>query len=276
MKALETENMIIYKVTNQVNGKVYIGQTQKTFNKRYCGKGVGVERIANSPKVNLHLASSIRKYGAENFIVEIIDRGLTVAELNEKEKFWIEHYDSTNNNKGYNVQFGGDNHSVSEERRTQNQIEKDIRRQLQLFIGLCEIKRMIEESNEEQLGHREIKTMIAQINPLIPTTAKAELKRIVRQVSERILILNQGQPFATEWCSWLNALISDRAELLKKEFVNNEIEEVASYCMRLLEKRQPHSRKKQSPSKFKEQAQRYYQKADGVQERVNKEMKNSE
>ena len=215
MKALETENMIIYKVTNQVNGKVYIGQTQKTFNKRYCGKGVGVERIANSPKVNLHLASSIRKYGAENFVVEIIDRGLTVAELNEKEKFWIEHYDSTNNNKGYNVQFGGDNHSVSEERRTQNQIEKDIRRQLQLFIGLCEIKRMIEESNEEQLGHREIKTMIAQINPLIPTTAKAELKRIVRQVSERILILNQGQPFATEWCSWLNALISDRAESLK-------------------------------------------------------------
>ena len=38
---------VIYKITNKVNNKVYIGQTTRCFNKRYDSKGVGVERVYN-------------------------------------------------------------------------------------------------------------------------------------------------------------------------------------------------------------------------------------
>lgn len=41
---------IIYKITNKVNNRVYIGQTTKDFNKRYNRKGIGVERVIENTK----------------------------------------------------------------------------------------------------------------------------------------------------------------------------------------------------------------------------------
>jgi rubrerythrin len=113
--AFNQETMIVYKITNLINNKVYIGQTVRTFNLRYRGRGVGAERVLNmlsadsSKHINEHLYNSMMKYGVENFKVEIICKCKDTDELNEKEKYYIELYDSTNWNKGYNVQVGGDN-----------------------------------------------------------------------------------------------------------------------------------------------------------------------
>lgn len=92
--------MIIYKVTNRINNKVYIGQTVKSLSQRWkqhCAPSSGCTALHNA----------IAKYGAENFTVEQIDVACSREELDEKEKYWIAHYDSFVP-RGYNLSEGGD------------------------------------------------------------------------------------------------------------------------------------------------------------------------
>ena len=91
--------MIIYKVTNRINGKVYIGQTKQSMQKRWSN-----HCCKNSHCSILH--SAIKKYGAENFTVEQIDVACTKDELDKKEIFWIGKYNSVAPN-GYNISTGG-------------------------------------------------------------------------------------------------------------------------------------------------------------------------
>lgn len=115
---------VIYKITNKVNGKVYIGQTinKRGFNGRYNNYGKGVTRVYNYYKfnkehnrfVNNHLANAINKYGVNSFdVIEIFDVAFSKEELDIKEKCWINIYDSTKN--GYNNREGGSNGRFSEE-----------------------------------------------------------------------------------------------------------------------------------------------------------------
>lgn len=117
---------VIYKITNRVNGKVYIGQTVKGFKKRYHYKGNGIEKVyryykgrkSNGDYINEYLVNSIEKYGFENFeVCEIYDVAFSEKELNCKEKLYIELYKSDNRNFGYNHQKGGYDHSINEETR---------------------------------------------------------------------------------------------------------------------------------------------------------------
>lgn len=115
---------VIYKITNLVNGKVYIGQTSSKngFNSRYCAKGKGIERFYNynlgrknrGIGYNYYLQNSIEKYGFKSFKVdEIIDYAFSKEELNIKEKIYINIYDCVNN--GYNQTFGGSDYVASDE-----------------------------------------------------------------------------------------------------------------------------------------------------------------
>jgi group I intron endonuclease len=88
--------MDIYKITNLVNNKVYIGQSvrgvQQRFNRHI--------NDAMTDRLDTHFARAIRKYGPKNFIVEVIDTAETQDELNRKEQYWIREYDSIRH--GYN------------------------------------------------------------------------------------------------------------------------------------------------------------------------------
>ena len=85
----------IYKTTNLINGKIYIGKREKPyFDNSYYGSGK-------------HLKNSINYYGVENFKCEIVEWCKTKYELYEREKFWIAHYNSLDVNIGYNITKGG-------------------------------------------------------------------------------------------------------------------------------------------------------------------------
>lgn len=88
--------MKIYKITNTVNGKVYIGQTTRPIQQRFR------RHINDAINCNLdtHFARAIRKYGPSEFIVEEIDSANSQEELNKKEQHWIAEYNSTK--CGYN------------------------------------------------------------------------------------------------------------------------------------------------------------------------------
>jgi uncharacterized protein (UPF0297 family) len=81
--------MIIYKTTNTINNKIYIGQ-DKNNDPTYLGSG------------NL-IKKAIKKYGKEKFIKEILYICNTIEELNEKERFYINEYNSINKEIGYNI-----------------------------------------------------------------------------------------------------------------------------------------------------------------------------
>lgn len=86
--------MIIYKTTNLINNKIYIGQHNGTKSS-YVGSG----------KI---LKYAINKYGRENFIKEIIIEGIfTQLELDSLERYYIKFYNSNNNEIGYNITLGG-------------------------------------------------------------------------------------------------------------------------------------------------------------------------
>lgn len=96
--------MFIYKITNKINGKIYIGQV---YNKSVQDRFDRHIREAN-PKHPIVLDRAIYKYGKENFVCEQIDSANSLEELNQKEKYWIKFYNSTNRNIGYNLTDGGD------------------------------------------------------------------------------------------------------------------------------------------------------------------------
>lgn len=86
--------MVIYKTTNLVNGKFYIGK-DKGNNNWYLGSG----------KLLLY---AIKKYGKENFKKEILESCSDVDHMREREIYWIEFYNATNKDIAYNIQQGGD------------------------------------------------------------------------------------------------------------------------------------------------------------------------
>lgn len=92
----------IYKITNKINGKVYIGKTLNSIQKRWR------EHLNDSKRRRYEkrpLYSAINKYGEENFEIEQIEE-CSYDILNERECYWIEYYGSFKN--GYNATIGGD------------------------------------------------------------------------------------------------------------------------------------------------------------------------
>ena len=86
----------IYKITNQINNKCYIGQSIQIEKRWYQHKWLAKQNIY--PEKALYLA--FNKYGIENFTFEIIEI-CEKEKLNEREQYWINYYDSYNN--GYNT-----------------------------------------------------------------------------------------------------------------------------------------------------------------------------
>ena len=93
----------IYKITNQINGKMYIGKTEDTIEKRFkthC-RDAKKQRCEKRP-----LYDAMNKYGIENFTVEEVEYVELNENLSEREEYWIKYYNTYHN--GYNATKGGD------------------------------------------------------------------------------------------------------------------------------------------------------------------------
>lgn len=97
---------LIYKITNLVNGKSYIGKTSKTLDQRFTEHKIEAFRSRAEKRP---LYSAMRKYGIENFKIELIEDNLSDDLINEREIYWIEFYKTYHN--GYNATIGGDGKS---------------------------------------------------------------------------------------------------------------------------------------------------------------------
>lgn len=96
--------MYIYKTTNSLNGKIYIGKRiyRKKDDNWYLGSGVYLNR-------------AIKKYGREYFKKEILEWCEDEVHLCKREIYWIKYFNSTNSQIGYNLSLGGDGGNVGKE-----------------------------------------------------------------------------------------------------------------------------------------------------------------
>lgn len=90
---------IIYQITNLVNYKTYIGKTTKTIEERFT------RHCYNSKTQNTYLYRAMRKYGINNFIIEVLEE---TNDINEREIYWIKILQPD-----YNMTSGGDGGDTS-------------------------------------------------------------------------------------------------------------------------------------------------------------------
>lgn len=141
----------IYKVTNLINGKVYIGQTIQTVQNRWyrhCGKS-GISQA----ELNTHFKRAILKYGKENFKIETIE-DCDSSLLNKREKYYISYFDSYNN--GYNSTLGGND--GYKPYKTNDEINQQIAQLYEEGFSLREIGR------EYNLDKTTVKGILTRLN----------------------------------------------------------------------------------------------------------------
>lgn len=117
---------VIYKITNLINSKIYVGQTKQKLSKRWKAHRKDARDLAlnkNSHKrKSVYLARALNKHEVKNFKIEIIEE-CSMELLNEREVFWIKELNSLAPN-GYNLTTGGDSPVFSQESLKKMSIER--------------------------------------------------------------------------------------------------------------------------------------------------------
>lgn len=104
---------VIYCITCNINGKVYIGQTVNFQQRMYSYKNL---HCKHQPQIY----NALKKHGVENFSYEIIDEGVSYEDLNELERYYITLSKSRNREYGYNTREAGSKGKHSEETKKKN------------------------------------------------------------------------------------------------------------------------------------------------------------
>lgn len=92
----------IYKITNLINDKKYIGKTERSINARWKEHLKNIETLQHLP-----LYKALKKYGKENFSIEIIEECNNLL-LDDREIYWINYYQTYGTKNGYNCTGGGE------------------------------------------------------------------------------------------------------------------------------------------------------------------------
>jgi group I intron endonuclease len=87
----------VYKATNVINGKTYVGITNKTIRRRFQAHLSFASPIGNA----------LRKYGIKNFFIRYLETARTLNSARRKERLWVKRYDCISPN-GYNLTAGGE------------------------------------------------------------------------------------------------------------------------------------------------------------------------
>jgi group I intron endonuclease len=159
----------IYRTTNKINGKQYVGSHHGKIDDNYYGSGVLILK-------------AIEKYGSENFVKEILEIVTNVETLKEKEEFWLNKLQCATDLNYYNIvniSGGGDlmNYKSVEEKADIRQRQKESREKKREEIN----KKIIETRNnwsERQKIENKIKCSIASKNRYANMTPEQKVSRI--------------------------------------------------------------------------------------------------
>ena len=171
----------IYKYTNKINGKIYVGRTCQTLTQRAGHRGVKYKNCT-------YFWRAIQKYRWENFEGEILESNLTATEASQREIFWINTYNSNNRKIGYNLHD-----------KESNNYDWNVRRKMATsHLGKKQSKESIEKQrrnmpdrhgkNNPMYGRKlskERKTQISEMLRNRPVTEETREKLRIANIGER-------------------------------------------------------------------------------------------
>lgn len=200
----------IYKITNKVNNKCYIGQTIKTVKKRFQQHCNNYNKSYFS---QIALYQAIKKYGLDNFICEQLEE-VENEQLNEREKYWIKFYDSYYN--GYNSTLGG---------RLVKLYDWDEDKIIELYLQLKSARQVAKQLN---CDHSTIDRILNQNK--IHRFSQEEQK------AKTIILEKNNQKFVfispTEAAKWLienNIVKSKKIKSVRQQLTNNYLKNKTYY-----------------------------------------------
>lgn len=159
----------IYKITNTVNNKVYIGQIIQSIKNRWYRHCANTKSISKEEK-NMLIKRAILKYGKESFKIEIIEE-CNPEDLDDRECYYIKYYDSYNN--GYNCTLGGQ--KGAKPVQTPENIQKEIISLYKEGFSLREI------AKEYSIDKATVKGILVRNNLLIRDVRNYKFSNEVRQ-----------------------------------------------------------------------------------------------
>lgn len=164
----------IYKIVNLANGKVYIGQTGQNFQRRYWHHQW---KLRNNSHDNKYLQNAWNKYGEDNFSFEVVEI-TTKDSLDEREKFWIEHYRNTVG--CYSIQDGGQPHDLT----------RYITPEMRKLVGEKNRQRLLgskasEETRKKMAKTRKGKHPIRKNDVLTPEQAKQVKQMLISGIKSK-------------------------------------------------------------------------------------------
>lgn len=107
----------IYKITNKINEKCYIGQSID------CDRRIKEHCSPSRYKNGLTIDIAIHKYGVDAFDYQILEE-CSIDQLNDREQYWIKFFNS--NKQGYNLSEGGNQQSIGENNGRSLVTEQDV------------------------------------------------------------------------------------------------------------------------------------------------------
>ena len=154
---------VVYKHTNLLNRKIYIGITSQSLKNR-CGKnGIGYKECP-------FFYNAIKKYGWDNFKHEILYKNLTKEEAEQKEIELIAEYNSNNSDYGYNIANGGNCKGTMAE-------------ETKIKISIAQKGKRLSEEHKKKIGEAQIGEKNHQFG-----------KKMSNEVKEKIRIGNIKHP----------------------------------------------------------------------------------
>jgi len=182
--------MIIYKITNIVSGKCYIGQTIHSFNKRY--RGGKWWQYTDNPM----LRNSYNKHGPERFVVEILETNVpSIEELNRLEAFYAEKYNAYSPN-GYNLRGCGDNKfSLPEtvEKSRLGSLKTRYARDMNTW-EVVEIKDLVRFCQEKNLSYHSMYSLIKGGRDIITCGNYCSIHKTKEEIDGRQKIKFKNEP----------------------------------------------------------------------------------
>lgn len=206
---------VIYKFTNLVNGKIYIGQTVKRFRDRLADH---VWKMKNNP---CYFHKALLKYGLVNFDIEIIEKDIDPTQLNGLEIYWISYYDTTNRDKGYNLTKGGSGKNLFKNGKSYMHADSQLTKSKKSESAKLKWKNSDYRKRYKQSRKEYVKivkmSLDKQILDIYPTFADAEKSILGKRTNGLWSKMNRSCDTTVEWKNYLWIKLDDLNKLGKQK-----------------------------------------------------------
>ena len=181
----QNSNCGIYKITNLKNNKVYIGQSTD-IKARWNNHKL---ELKNNSHRNSHLQNAFNKYGEEAFEFRILEETFE-ENIDDAEEYWIDYFDSTNPNKGYNLRQGASSYKHRKEIQEQVNLVRELRKEEAHYFkmrhinnngGLTKLYEMAKENRTQKDAASELEISEAYIREYLQEQGFSGWRELVKQ-----------------------------------------------------------------------------------------------